>query len=36
VVSALLAGEIQFSVGGGDAVIRAAVRAQTLCSRFPR
>jgi ABC-type nitrate/sulfonate/bicarbonate transport system substrate-binding protein len=26
VVSALLAGEIQFSVGGGDAVIRAAMR----------
>jgi len=26
VVSALLAGEIQFSVGGGDAVIRAALR----------
>ena len=24
VVSSLLAGEIQFSVGGGDAVIRAA------------
>jgi ABC-type nitrate/sulfonate/bicarbonate transport system substrate-binding protein len=26
VVSSLLAGEIQFSVGGGDAVIRAALR----------
>src|SRR6186997_459909 len=26
VVSSLIAGEIQFSVGGGDAVIRAALR----------
>jgi NitT/TauT family transport system substrate-binding protein len=36
VVSALLAGEIQFSVGGGDAVIRAALRgADTVLALSP-
>src|SRR5215470_4038216 len=36
VVSALLAGEIQFSVGGGDAVIRAALRgADTVLTASP-
>jgi NitT/TauT family transport system substrate-binding protein len=36
VVSALLAGEIQFSVGGGDAVIRAALRgADTVLAFSP-
>jgi NitT/TauT family transport system substrate-binding protein len=36
VVSALLAGEIQFSVGGGDAVIRAALRgADTVLAISP-
>ena len=36
VVSALLAGEIQFSVGGGDAVIRAALRgADTVLAASP-
>jgi NitT/TauT family transport system substrate-binding protein len=36
VVSALLAGEIQFSVGGGDAVIRAALRgAETVLAFSP-
>ena len=36
VVSALLSGEIQFSVGGGDAVIRAALRgADTVLTASP-
>jgi hypothetical protein len=36
VVSSLLAGEIQFSVGGGDAVIRAALRgADTVLAASP-
>ena len=36
VVSALLSGEIQFSVGGGDAVIRAALRgADTVMTASP-
>ena len=36
VVSALLSGEIQFSVGGGDAVIRAALRgADTVLAFSP-
>ena len=36
VVSSLIAGEIQFSVGGGDAVIRAALRgAETVLAASP-
>ncbi len=36
VVSSLLAGEIQFSVGGGDAVVRAALRgADTVLAASP-
>src|SRR4249920_2199404 len=36
VVSSVLAGEIQFSVGGGDAVIRAALRgADTVLAASP-